>query len=276
MRTANLTVYDRDRNPIGELQFTNQQVRDAIERYDREYPSNDYPRTYETSYVKTWLENDAFRFAIRRRGRYYPPKQILRLAIGPGSRQGVHFDGGERGANRVLEELGFEVIAKPGYGQKQVFLSSVALAAGLTWSAWTNIDYPTSYDGCAVYLVRLAVAGEPASIDRFLGTDTAGLLCISQTGELEARRRKFLRALRRGHGLSEASLLHILERFTPLRNVYWDYGYEYSYQQLRNIEEAKVLGAHLTREYVAQFGEVPPLNSTIPERDDIGAWQAIS
>ena len=81
MRTANLTVYDRDRNPIGELQFTNQQVRDAIERYDREYPSNDYPRTYETSYVKTWLENDAFRFAIRRRFRSYTARSIKRAGV---------------------------------------------------------------------------------------------------------------------------------------------------------------------------------------------------
>ena len=119
MKTAILKVFSRDRRPIGEVQITDDQVRRALERYDRGYPSNDYPRTRERPHIKTWLENRIFKFAIRHKGRHYPPKLILRLAIGTGPQAGYRFFGGGRPgrANWVLEKLGFEIVPKPGCGK---------------------------------------------------------------------------------------------------------------------------------------------------------------
>ena len=116
MKTANLKVFDRERRPIGEVQVTDEQVRRALARYDREYPSNEYPRTRERPHVKTWLENRSYKYAIRHRDRYYPQKLILRLAIETGPRAGYRsFDVGRAGnVRRVLEKLGFEIVPKPG------------------------------------------------------------------------------------------------------------------------------------------------------------------
>jgi hypothetical protein len=117
MKTANLKLFDRDDRPIGEVQVTDAQVRRALARYDREYPANDYPRTRERPHVKTWLENRNYRHAIRYRGRHYPQKLILRLAIESGLQAGYRsFDVGRAGkVHRVLQKLGFEIVPKPGY-----------------------------------------------------------------------------------------------------------------------------------------------------------------
>ena len=116
MKTANLKVFDRERRPIGEVQVTDEQVRRALARYEQEYPANDYPRTRASPHVMTWLENRTYKYAIRRRDRYYPPKHILRRAVGAGPQAGYRFYGGGRPgrANWVLQELGFEIVPKPG------------------------------------------------------------------------------------------------------------------------------------------------------------------
>jgi len=119
MKVANLKVYNRNREPIGDVQITDGQIRSAIALYDREYPLNDYPRTNERPHVTTWLENAIYVYAIRFRGKCYPPKHILWSAIGPGSEERNRFmGGGRRGrANWVLERLDFEVVPKSECGQ---------------------------------------------------------------------------------------------------------------------------------------------------------------
>ena len=114
MKTANLKVYNRSREPIGDLPITDWQVRSAIALYDRECPLNDYPRANERPHVKTWLENNNYVYAIRYEGKCYPPKHILWSAIGPGSEERYRFMGGGRrgGANWVLERLDFEIVRK--------------------------------------------------------------------------------------------------------------------------------------------------------------------
>ncbi|HEY0738940.1 MAG TPA: hypothetical protein VGD69_28740 [Herpetosiphonaceae bacterium] len=116
MRTTILKIYN-NRTHISDIEITDQQVRDAIEQYDREYPANDYPRTSSRAHIKTWLENQKFDFALRYDGKCYPPKYILHLVIAaeqPGL--AAHFyGGGDAGnTNSVLEALGFEVTSKIG------------------------------------------------------------------------------------------------------------------------------------------------------------------
>ncbi len=112
MKTATLRIMDRDRKPLEPISITDSKVRGAIEEYNRMYPLNDYPRTAKNPHVKTWLESGNYDYAIRYRGRCYPPKCILRLAIGLRAPKGFRFFGGEgaSNANWVLQELGFEVI----------------------------------------------------------------------------------------------------------------------------------------------------------------------
>jgi len=133
MKVARLRVYSRNREPIGELRITDQQVHHAIKQYNRKYPANDYPRTDATPHIKTWLENNNFDFALRYKGKCYPPKQILRLAIEPAPGEGYRFFGGAGPgkANWVLAELGFEVIPKSQCGQRaQVQAAHEAPAGG--------------------------------------------------------------------------------------------------------------------------------------------------
>lgn len=187
MRTANLSVHNQDGEPLGKLQVTDEQVRNAIARYDREYPLNDYPRTPDKQYVKTWLENKTYKFAIRHRGKFYPPKEIVRLAIGPRLAEMYHFSGG-RGpgrANGVLEELGFEILLKsacqdaPGH----VFISYarededfvLSLVTNLRrrrvpvwldqWSIPPGADWDKAIDDALYECARLLVVLSPASVE---------------------------------------------------------------------------------------------------------------
>lgn len=114
MKTAQLRVHDSGRRAVGAVTITDAAVRAAISQYDIQYPENDFPRADRKRHVKTWFENDAYAYAIRYEGKCYPPKPILRLAIGSGPQEGYGFyGGGNRGnANWVLEELGFEVVSK--------------------------------------------------------------------------------------------------------------------------------------------------------------------
>ena len=114
MPTAHLKIY-RNGALIGDEPITEKQILDAIEQYDREYPLNDYPRTDEVPKAKTWFENQNYDYALRYRGKCYPVKYILRVAISPSDPDEVagFYGGWESGkANHVLEALGFDVIPK--------------------------------------------------------------------------------------------------------------------------------------------------------------------
>lgn len=87
--------------------FTCQDILDAMSRFDAKYPNtNDF--TGRQGALKGWLENRTFEYAVRHRGRLYPPKYILSKASGVPR---YVFSGGSQ-TNRVFRELGFEVIEK--------------------------------------------------------------------------------------------------------------------------------------------------------------------
>lgn len=114
MKTAQLRVHASGRRAVGTVTITDAAVRAAIAQYDIQYPENDYPRTETSPHIQTWFQNSTYTFAIRYEGECYPPKPILRLAIGSGPQEGYVFYGGSsRGnANWVLEQLGFDVVDK--------------------------------------------------------------------------------------------------------------------------------------------------------------------
>jgi len=77
----------------------------AMDDFDDRYPmTNEYDN---------WLDNRIFIFAIRFRGRLYPPKYILSVVSGISR---TDFSGGDQ-TNRVFRQLDFEV------GNKRVLLT---------------------------------------------------------------------------------------------------------------------------------------------------------
>lgn len=135
-----------------------------------------------------------------------------------------------------------------------------------TWSHWRPLDRPCGHSGAAVYQVRLLTSRRPLRIGRLLRRDPRGLLCIGMTADMQRRLRDFVQGLKRGRGHSEANLLHQLEESTPLKRLMPRRDYQYRFHPTRNRADAQRLEERLIKQYVKQFGEVPPLNSAIPNR----------
>lgn len=134
------------------------------------------------------------------------------------------------------------------------------------WSPWKPIAEPARGDEAAAYRVRLICASVPALIPRFLGVDHSGILALGESHHFDRRRRQFCRALRCGQGHSEGNLLWWLSLHSALLRQFPGASYEYSVCALRSKAEAKAMEAELIKEYVVEFGEVPPLNSAMPGR----------
>jgi MrcB-like, N-terminal domain/AAA domain (dynein-related subfamily) len=89
------------------------------------------------------------RYFVRRDGKYYDSKAIAGVALKYQDPPGValksaEFSGGEHGAKAKLEELGFEVVARPGLAAADTLPLREALAAALAaqqaraWGEWSD------------------------------------------------------------------------------------------------------------------------------------------
>ena len=82
------------------VQISRADVLAALADFDDRYPnSNDYD---------SWLEKGNYRYILRHRGAFYPPKYILHLVTG------LPLDEmrSAKQRKRVFEALGFEVVRK--------------------------------------------------------------------------------------------------------------------------------------------------------------------
>ncbi len=134
------------------------------------------------------------------------------------------------------------------------------------WSKWSNVETPSRREGPAIYKIRITANGRPITIPRFLEQDRTGILSIGMTGLMENRRHQFLAGIRKGHGHSEANLLHLLLKHTQLRTRFAQFELQYSFCPVPTRDAAKEVEALELKKYVIHYGEVPPLNSAIPER----------
>ena len=128
------------------------------------------------------------------------------------------------------------------------------------------IDEPTGHRGPAVYKVRLLADGEVQPIARFMGTDRSGILQIGVSGGFEGRRKQFVSGLARCNGHSEANLLHMLLKQRGFRRRIGRFELEIAFQAHRTKQAAVRAEETLIRAYLHRFGEVPPLNTAIPNR----------
>lgn len=123
-----------------------------------------------------------------------------------------------------------------------------------------------------IYRVRWLRGGKAVHPDRFLGSDSLGILAIGQAKSLEVRRSLFVRAAEsRRASHSEGKLLGHLVYFgvlpeNTLGELHWEYR-TCGAETLDREEEAEI------KAYVLQFGQTPPLNCVIPNRH--GEWPGI-
>jgi len=139
------------------------------------------------------------------------------------------------------------------------------MAPLITWK-WKALSEPTGCRGAAVYAVRLLDRGAVVSIPRFLSIDAEGVLTIGMTTNLERRRRHFVRGYAKGRGHSAGNLLHFLSAIETFNLAFPERSYEISFRAVTDGGEARRLEAQVTKEYLARFGEGPPLTSVIPDR----------
>ncbi len=71
---------------------------------------------------------------------------------------------------------------------------------------------------------------------------------------------------------SEANLLHRLQKSTRLKRCFPEAEYQYSFRAARTESQAKRIEEALIKSYVKRYGEVPPLNSAIPNRYRERGW----
>jgi hypothetical protein len=137
-------------------------------------------------------------------------------------------------------------------------------------SGWQPLEIPALYNGSAVYKIRLSHHNQPVAIPRFLGVDISGILSIGKTTNMEDRRLRFITGMQTGRGHSSANLLHLLRLHSSLKIAFPDHQYEYTFARVQVSGEETAFEEVEIKAYVRMFGEVPPLNSAIPDR--YGEW----
>lgn len=143
----------------------------------------------------------------------------------------------------------------------------------MNWSSWKNIDESSGHYSHAVYEVRLVnTQGTSVAINRFLDKDEEGLLSIGMTTNMERRRKQFISGEDRCQGHSEGNLLFFLKEYSRFKTKHIMPKYQYRFQKVNSEDEAKRKERKLIKDYVKQYGEVPPLNSAIPGRYDEMSW----
>ena len=137
----------------------------------------------------------------------------------------------------------------------------------MQWSAWQTIQKPLTYTGPALYELRITnKLGTPFSINRFLSIDNEGVLTIGQTKCMERRRTQFITGIHQCYGHSECNLLYFLIKHSLFDKIFHDFILQFRYKQLPTEHDAKTEEKSAIKEYICKFGEVPPLNSAIPDR----------
>ena len=135
------------------------------------------------------------------------------------------------------------------------------------WMGWLNINEKCNYQGPAVYKVRLTNANSNAyALERLLKADKKGIMCIGHTSNMKQRRAQFVSAINRASGHSEMNLVYYLKDYPNFLKRFKDENFQYSFCKCSGVAESRKKEEKLIKSYFKEFGEVPPLNSAIPNR----------
>lgn len=142
------------------------------------------------------------------------------------------------------------------------------------WSVWYDITSTKHVLGnerqCGVYEIRLADSTRQAiPVGRLLGNDPCGLLGIGKSVNLSRRISDFNRAHLKGSlrhsGGSRLFLVWVLH-YSPIaasHNV--NSIVQFRVAKVKNNVKAETAEEALLKRYFYKFGELPPLNSTMPD-----------
>ena len=141
------------------------------------------------------------------------------------------------------------------------------------WSSWKEIsridEVAVRFRCPGVYKIRLADQQEKAMpIPRFLGADKEGLLAIGESKNLSRRIRQFYRAYSGQsfrHSVAERLFL-LLFKWINSGSTVKTSRLEFSCMKLRDKAEAQTAEEMLLKTYFKKFGELPPLNSSLPDK----------
>ena len=144
------------------------------------------------------------------------------------------------------------------------------------WSNWVNIlsiqELKEPYRWAGVYEIRLVDSGgHPVEIARFLDKDKDGILAIGEAGEVGRRIGQFYKAYE-GHSFkhSEAERLFLIRNRTKFeRGIYNNCKIQFTARKLADKAEAVKEEEGLLKSYFAKYGELPPLNSRMPDKTDL-------
>jgi hypothetical protein len=144
----------------------------------------------------------------------------------------------------------------------------------MKWTHWRPIEEVCSHRNTAVYKIALLERFEPfepIKIPRFLKEDKDGILVIGETTQMERRRRYFING---SH--SEGILWDKLKKYTGFEKKFPNAVLAYCYSIIEDNKQAKSSESRLIKKYIIQYGEAPPLNSSIPDRYNDEEWQNLS
>ena len=150
------------------------------------------------------------------------------------------------------------------------------------WTNWIDIlsveELKELYRWAGVYKIRLVNSGgHPVEIARFLDKDRDGILAIGEAGDVARRVGQFYRAYE-GHSFkhSEAERLFLIRNRTKFgRGIYNDCKIQFMARKLADKAEAEKEEERLLKIYFAKCGELPPLNSRMPDKTDF-LWSNLS
>jgi hypothetical protein len=114
----------------------------------------------------------------------------------------------------------------------------------------------------AAYVVYLA----RGLIQRRCGEDKSAIMSIGQTSDIGERMQHFRTGLRTGRGHSEANFLHWLNTCVPPRHRVGLENLVYTFSTCDDEDQAMQLEADWLCAYAHKFGELPPLNRSLPRR----------
>lgn len=136
----------------------------------------------------------------------------------------------------------------------------------LRFSDWLKFKDCPNHAGPAVYEFRLVMNGKPVRIGRMLTEDINGTLVIGSTGGMDSRWCQSRSAHQRSSGSSTLNWLFFLERYSELLKRFPNATYEYRFAIVPSESEALIVEERLLKQYWRQYGELPPLNSNMPNR----------
>ena len=137
------------------------------------------------------------------------------------------------------------------------------------WNKWMDIEKNPNYNGCGVYKIRLInPKGFPVEIPRFLDKDKDGILMIGHSEDIE-RRIKYFRGAMEGkeYAHAEGQRMYLIKKYTNFMESHNNFKIQYSFKKLPSKNEAQKEEERSLKCYFKRYGEVPPLNNNLPDKD---------